>query len=305
MSLLTNKTVIVIAGPTASGKTAIAVEVAKKFGTSIISADSRQCYKELNIGVARPTEQELEEVTHYFIASHSIQDEITAADFEKYALEKANGLFKTNDIIVMAGGTGLYIKAFCEGLDIIPEVDKDIRNKIIENYGRSGIEWLQKEIQQKDPVFFEKGEIKNPQRMMRALEVIESTGESILHFRKGKKTQRDFNIIKIGLDISKEELHLRINNRVDKMIQAGLEEEAKKLFPFKHLNALQTVGYNELFDHFENKISFSEAIELIKKNTRQYAKRQMTWFKKDNEMNWIPASNNGEIVSRIGHIINK
>lgn len=305
MSLLTNKTVIVIAGPTASGKTAIAIEVAKKFGTSIISADSRQCYKELNIGVARPTEQELEEVTHYFIASHSIQDEITAADFEKYALEKANELFKTNDIIVMAGGTGLYIKAFCEGLDIIPEVDKDIRNKIIENYGRSGIEWLQKEIQQKDPVFFEKGEIKNPQRMMRALEVIESTGESILHFRKGKKTQRDFNIIKIGLDISKEELHLRINNRVDKMIQAGLEEEAKKLFPFKHLNALQTVGYNELFDHFENKISFSEAIELIKKNTRQYAKRQMTWFKKDNEMHWVPASNNGEIVSRIEHIINK
>lgn len=305
MSLLTNKTVIVIAGPTASGKTAIAIEVAKKFGTSIISADSRQCYKELNIGVARPSEQELEEVTHYFIASHSIQDEITAADFEKYALEKAHELFKTNDIIVMAGGTGLYIKAFCEGLDIIPEVDKNIRNKIIENYGRSGIEWLQKEIQQKDPVFFEQGEIKNPQRMMRALEVIESTGESILHFRKGKKTQRDFNIIKIGLDISKEELHLRINNRVDKMMQAGLEEEAKKLFPFKHLNALQTVGYNELFDHFENKISFNEAIELIKKNTRQYAKRQMTWFKKDNEMNWIPALNNGEIVSRIEHIINK
>lgn len=299
-----NKTVIIIAGATATGKTAVAIELARHFKTEIISADSRQCYKELNTGVARPSAQELKKVAHYFIASHSIHDEVTAADFEKYALEKANELFATHDIIVLAGGTGLYIKAFCEGLDLIPEIDKEVRNKIIENYERSGIEWLQKEIQQKDPDFFEKGEIKNPQRMMRALEVIESTGESIFHFRKGKKAKRDFDIIKIGLGIPKDELHSRINKRVDKMMEAGLENEAKQLFPYKHLNALQTVGYKELFDHFENKISLDDAIGLIKKNTRQYAKRQMTWFKKDKEMYWV-TPDSGEIISHVEHAINK
>jgi tRNA dimethylallyltransferase len=186
----------------------------------------------------------------------------------------------------MAGGTGLYIKAFAEGMDEIPHVPDEIRKAIISEYGERGIGWLQKEIQQKDPAFYKQGEIQNPQRLMRALEVAEATGRSILEFRKGKKEKRDFTIIKIGLELSKEELHRNINVRVDKMIEAGLIEEVKNLLPYKNLNALQTVGYSEIFNYLDGKILLKEAVELIKKNTRQYAKRQMTWFKKDKEIKW-------------------
>jgi tRNA dimethylallyltransferase len=282
-----NKTVIVIAGPTAVGKTAVAILIATHFHSEIISADSRQCYKELNIGVARPSADELKQVHHHFIASHSIHEEITAAGFERYALQKADELFKQRDIIVMVGGTGLYIKAFCEGLDTIPEVPTAIRQAIISNYEQHGLAWLQKEIQQKDAAFFESGEIQNPQRVMRALEVVEATGKSILYFRKGKKTVRDFNIIKIGLELPREELQQRINKRVDAMMEAGLLNEVKELLPYKDMNALQTVGYKELFDYSDNKIDLPAAVEAIKTNTRQYARRQMTWFRKDKEIVWF------------------
>lgn len=291
------KSVIIIAGPTAVGKTAVAIAIAKHFQTEIISADSRQCYKELNIGVARPLAEELQEVKHHFIASHSIHEEITVADFEIYALQKVNELFRQHDVVVMVGGTGLYIKAFCEGLDAIPQVPDEIRTAIIFNYDKQGMDWLQKEIEQKDPAFFEKGEMKNPQRMMRALEVIESTGQSILDFQKGKKAERGFNIIKIGLQLPKEELHERINTRVDQMMETGLLNEVKELLPYKQLNALHTVGYKELFDFLENKISLNEAVELIKKNTRHYAKRQMTWFKKDKEVKWFNPSEVKEMIA--------
>jgi len=294
------KTMIVVAGPTAVGKTAVAIQLAKHFATSIISADSRQCYKELNIGVARPSEQELAAVNHYFIASHSIQDEITAAGFEQYALQKATELFQQQDTVVMVGGTGLYIKAFCEGLDLIPAVDPAIREQIISNYNSKGLVWLQEQVQQKDPAFYTSGEIQNPQRMMRALEVLESTGQSVLSFRKGEKTQRDFNIIKIGLELPKEELHQRIHTRVDQMMQAGQLEEVKGLIPYKHLNALQTVGYKELFEYLEETISMEKAVEQIKINTRQYAKRQMTWFKKDEEMKWFAPFQTDEIIRSVG-----
>src|SRR5690349_5727009 len=217
-----NKTVIIIAGPTAVGKTAVAIEVAKHFKTEIVSADSRQCFREMKIGVARPSDEELKQVKHHFIASHSIQEEVTAVTFEQYALKKAAELFQQYDTIVMTGGTGLYIKAFCEGLDEIPEVPVTIRNTIIERYEAQGLKWLQSEIQLKDPEFFDSGEIQNPQRIMRALEVVEATGRSILHFRKGKKTTREFSIKKTGLELSKEELQQRINTRVDQMIKAGL-----------------------------------------------------------------------------------
>ncbi len=290
---------IVVAGPTAVGKTAVAIQLAKHFTTSIISADSRQCYKELNIGVARPSEQELAAVNHYFIASHSIQDEITAAGFEQYALQKATELFQQQDTVVMVGGTGLYIKVFCEGLDMIPAVDPAIREQIISNYNNKGLVWLQEQVQQKDPAFYESGEIQNPQRMMRALEVLESTGQSVLSFRKGEKTQRDFNIIKIGLELPKEELHQRIHTRVDQMMQAGQLEEVKGLVPYKHLNALQTVGYKELFEYLEETISMEKAVEQIKINTRQYAKRQMTWFKKDEEMKWFTPFQTDEIIRSV------
>jgi len=292
-----NKTVIIVCGPTAVGKTSVAISLAKHFHTEIISADSRQCFKELNIGVARPSEEELKEVPHHFIASHSVNEDINAAFFEQYALQKVNELFRKHDLVIMVGGTGLYIKAFSDGLDEIPAVDEAIRKKIIADYDQKGMEWLQNEIKEKDTQFYAIGEIRNPQRLMRALEVIESTGRSILDFRKNNKTTRDFNIIKIGLELPKEELHQNIDSRVDKMIAQGLVEEVRSLLHCKNLNALQTVGYSEIFEYLEGKMSLESAIDEIKKNTRQYAKRQMTWFRKDKEIKWFSPKNADEIFN--------
>ena len=283
------KTVIIIAGPTAVGKTTIAIELAKHLQTEIISADSRQCYKELRIGVARPSDEQLSAVPHHFIASHSIKEEVNAITFEQYALEKLGKLFRDHDQVVMVGGTGLYIKAFCEGLDDIPEIDEEVRETIISNYEQKGIDWLQQEIRQKDPDFYSNGEIRNPQRLMRALEVVEATGRSILSYRGKEKIKRNFRIVKIALELPREELIRNINSRVENMIKQGLLSEVKNLLPYKSLNALQTVGYTELFEHLEGKISLAEAIERIKINTRQYAKRQMTWFRKDAEIKWFNA----------------
>jgi tRNA dimethylallyltransferase len=281
------KTVIIICGPTAIGKTSVAIQLAKQFQTEIISADSRQCFKELNIGVAKPSEDELEQVSHHFIASHSIHEEVNAVVFEKFALQKVNELFQKYDVIVMVGGTGLYIKAFVEGLDSIPDIDPAIRENIIRNYETKGLEWLQEEVKLKDPVFYEMGEIQNPQRMMRALEVMEATGQSIVSFRNGEKAKRDFSIISIGLELPKVELHRNINTRTDKMMDADLLNEVKDLAPYKTLNALQTVGYKELFEHLQGDISLDDAVSRIKINTRQYTKRQMTWFKKDKSIHWF------------------
>ncbi len=281
------KTCVIIAGPTAVGKTTAAIELAKHYFTDIISADSRQCYKELNIGVAKPSPEELKNTRHYFIDSHSIHESLNAVDFEKYALEALEKIFSKSDIAVMVGGTGLYIKAFCEGLDQIPEVAPDIRNWIVEHYNQHGMEWLKKELQEKDSLYCKVGEINNPRRMMRALEVKISSGHSIVHYQSHHTVERDFNIVKIGLELPREDLYERINNRVDDMIEKGLVIEAKELLSFKALNALQTVGYKELFDYFEGNISLNRAIELIKQNSRHYAKRQMTWFKKDASFSWV------------------
>ena len=285
-----NKTCLVIAGPTAVGKTPVAVALAQHFNTEIISADSRQCYKELNIGVAKPSPEQLQQVKHWFINSHSIQDEVNAGVFEEYALKKADEIFEKNKVAVMVGGTGLYIKAFCEGMDEVPVIDPSIRQEIISNFKNNGLAWLQNEVEKIDPIYFSKGETKNPQRMMRALEVKLSTGKSIIEFRSHEKKERGFNIIKIGLELPKEQLHQNINKRVDEMVDNGLLDEVKSLTSFKHLNALQTVGYKELFDHLEGNVSLDNAIEQIKINTRQYAKRQMTWFKKDKDVKWILAT---------------
>ena len=296
MPFAKNKTVIIIAGPTAAGKTAVAINLAKYLNTEIISADSRQCFKELDIGVARPSPQELEQVKHHFIASHSIRDEVNAATFEQYSLQKLADLFQRYDSVVLVGGTGLYIKAFAEGLDEIPAVKPDIRNLITSNYEERGLAWLQEEIRLKDPEFYKVGETQNPQRMMRALEVVESTGRSVLDFRKGKKAERDFNIIKIGLELPKEDLHRNIHERVDKMVQHGLVQEVKNLQSYYRLNALQTVGYSEIFDYLNGKMSLEEAVRNIKTNTRQYAKRQMTWFRKDADIRWFGPAKFDEIV---------
>jgi tRNA dimethylallyltransferase len=283
------KTCIIICGPTASGKTDIAIDITKQFHTQIISADSRQCFTELGIGVAKPSPEQLSVVHHYFINSHSITENISAADFEQYALASINEIFKTNDVAVMVGGTGLYIKAFCEGLDDIAQTDLIIKSKIIENYNANGIAWLQEKLKEEDPLYFEKGEIQNPQRIMRALEVIRNTGKSIITHQQKIKKERDFRIIKIGIDIPRSILYERINTRVDKMIAQDLEKEARVLYAKKDLNALQTVGYRELFNYFENKTTLEKAVELIKQNTRHYAKRQMTWFKKDENIKWLKA----------------
>ena len=281
------KKVIIIAGPTAVGKTSVAIDVAKQLQTEIISADSRQCFKELNIGVARPSEKELATVRHHFIASHSIHEKLTAAYFEKFALQKTEEIFQNKDVLVMVGGTGLYIKAFCEGMDEIPLVSENIHEEVILSYKENGIAWLQDELKNSDPQFYQKGEMENPQRMMRALEVYRATGRSILDFRKGEKANRGFAIEKIALHIPKEQLHQQIHDRVDHMMETGLLEEARSLIPYQHLNALQTVGYKELFDYFNGTISLPDAVEQIKKNTRHYAKRQMTWFRKDGAFEWM------------------
>ncbi len=294
-----NKTVILIAGPTAVGKTAVAIQLAKHFHTEIISADSRQCFKEISIGVAKPSAEELKEVKHYFINSHSIHETVTAASYEKYALNAVAEIFQQHDHAVMVGGTGLYIKAFCEGMDEIPAVDETLRNELKQNYQQQGIEWLQQQLQQYDPLFVEKGEMQNPQRMLRALEVVRSTGESILSFRKGEKQQRDFNIIKTGLDLPREELYNRINHRVDVMMDEGLLNEAKEVYPLRQLNALQTVGYRELFDHFDGNCSLEKAVDKIKQNSRHYAKRQLTWFKRDEAIKWFHPSQVLEIIEYI------
>ena len=281
-----NKTCIIIAGPTAVGKTSLAIQIAQHFNTGIISADSRQCFKELNIGVAKPSAEELKLVKHYFINSHSIQDEVNASIFEQYALQSVTEIFKQQDIAVMVGGTGLYVKTFCNGIDEVPVIDPVVREKIIADFEWEGLVWLQHEVEKKDPLYFAKGETKNPQRLMRALEVKLSTGRSIIEFQTQQKKKRDFNILKIGLELPKEQLHKNINSRVDAMIKQGLLAEVKTLLPFKKLNALQTVGYRELFGRLAGDMPLEDAIEIIKINTRQYAKRQMTWFKKDDEIKW-------------------
>jgi len=281
-----SKICIVIVGPTAVGKTNIAIQLAQHFSTDIISADSRQCFKELNIGVAKPTPEELKLVKHYFINSHSIQEEMNTAIFEQYALKSINEIFKTKDVAIMVGGTGLYVKTFCHGIDEVPKVSPEIKEKVIADYEWEGLEWLQKEVEKIDPLYYAKGENKNPTRLMRALEVKLSTGKSILDFQTHNRKKRDFDIIKIGLDMPREVLYDRINARVNVMMQGGLEEEAKSLEQYKKLNALQTVGYRELFSYLEDDISLEYAVQMIKQNTRNYAKRQLTWFKADEQVQW-------------------
>ena len=286
-------TVHIVVGPTAVGKTKYAIELAQKLNTEIISADARQCYQELNIGVARPSNEELAQVKHHFIASHSIQDTVNAGVFEAYALAKATDLIAKYGSAVMVGGTGLYIKAFVEGMDQIPAIDPAIRNQIQQDLTSKGMEWLQDQVQKLDPAYWasaDQGEQQNTQRLSRALEVITGTGQSILSFQQQTKKLRPFNIQKIGLEMPREQLYDRINHRVLQMAQMGLEEEVKALRPQFHLNALQTVGYQEWLPYLEGNQPKEQVLQAIQQNTRHYAKRQMTWFKKDPEIKWSQAS---------------
>lgn len=283
------KTLIVVAGPTAIGKTAAAIQLVRHFDTAIISADSRQFYREMSIGTAKPTEEELAQAKHYFINSHSITDLFTVADFEKQALTLLDELFLTNNVVIMAGGSGLYLKAVCEGFDEIPSVAPEIREALNKEFFESGIHLLQEKLKLADPVYYAVVDLSNPQRIIRALEVFEGTGKPFSSYRTAKTIKRPFQIIKIGLNLPREVLYQRINSRVDIMVEQGLVREVENLLPYKHLNALNTVGYSEIFDYLNGKTNLSTAIELIKQNTRHFAKRQLTWFRKDKEIHWFEA----------------
>lgn len=286
-----NKKLIVLTGPTAVGKTKEAINLAKALNTEIISADSRQFYKELNIGVATPSKEELEEVKHHFIGHISIHNNYNVGLFEKDALERIELLFKTYDTIVLTGGSGMYIDVVCNGMDSLPDVDIEIRNELNRIFKEEGISVLQEELKEKDIEYHNIVDTKNHIRLIRALEVIRQTGKTFSFYRTNQKTQRDFQIVKFALQRERSELIERIDKRVDLMIESGLLEEAKEVYPYKNLSALNTVGYKELFKYFDNQISFQQAIEDVKTNTRRYAKRQMTWFRKDKEYIWLDAKN--------------
>ena len=293
------KTLLIILGPTASGKTDLAIKAAKWLETEIISADSRQFYREMQIGTAVPSNDHLRIIRHHFIRFISVNDYYSSSLYERDVLKLLPSLFDKNELVLMTGGSGMYIDAVCEGIDDIPDTDPSIREKYTYIYKEQGIEGLRIALRILDPEHFEKIDLKNPKRIIRALEVCETTGRPYSSFLMKKKRERDFEIIKIGLERPREELFNRINLRVDKMVEEGLEEEARSLFKLKHLNALNSVGYREFFDYFEGKITREKAIELIKRNTRRYAKRQMTWWAKDEGIIWFEPEYTEEIISYI------
>lgn len=282
-----NPTLICIVGPTAIGKTSLSLKLADYFSTEIVSADSRQFYKEMNIGTAVPSEIELTQAKHHFIQHISIQEDYNVGKFEEDAIQVLHKIFESNSKAILVGGSGLYQKAITEGLDSFPEIPLEIRKKYTTILEKDGIEKLQALLKEKDPETYNSIEISNPRRITRALEVIEVSGKSFVYFQNQAKKQRKFDVIKIGLDAPREVIYKRIEKRVDMMMEQGLLKEAKKLYPSRHLNALQTVGYKELFSYFDGELSLADAILEIKKNTRRFAKRQLTWFKKDTDIQWF------------------
>jgi len=282
-----NKYLVVIVGPTAVGKTAMAIQVAKHFRTEIVSADSRQFFRELNIGTAKPSVAELNEVRHHLVNSLSIQDEYNAGRFETDALECILKIFSEKNIAVLCGGSGLYVDLVCQGSDEMPARNPELRDQLNELYKKNGLTALQEKLKLLDPEFYEIVDLNNPHRLIRALEVCISSGKKYSELRTSTKNKRPFTIVKIGLEDDREKIYRRIDERVDEMMNHHLLEEAKSLFQFRSLNALQTVGYSELFDFIDGNISLEEAVRLIKQHTRNYAKRQWTWFRKDNEIKWF------------------
>lgn len=278
---------IVIAGPTASGKTAAAIQLAKRLDTVIINADSRQFYKEMSIGTAAPTPKELLEVKHYFIHNISIFDEYDVAVYEKQVMQLLPKLFAKHEQVILTGGSGLFIDAVCKGFDVMPDNTKETRQQVSKLFEEQGLEGLQAEVQRLDPEYWTIVDQKNPRRLQRALEVCYQTGKTFTSFRVKKTAPRDFNCVKYALLWDKQTLYNRINQRVEVMLSQGLMDEARRLYPYRRFNALNTVGYKELFDYFDGKCTLEEAVELIKLNTRHYAKRQMTWLRKDKEYQWI------------------
>ncbi len=290
------KTLIVVVGPTAIGKTALAIELAKHFDTEIISADSRQFFREMSIGTAKPSAEELAAAPHHFVNSHSVTQLFSTGDFEIQALALMEKLFTNHDVLIMVGGSGLYINAICNGLDEMPEINLNIREQLNQQFADEGIEAIRNQLAILDPEYFTKVDQSNPQRMIRGLEVVLSTGQKLSSFLTSNKKERPFNIIKIGLNTNREKLYQQINHRVDLMIESGLVEEVKSLIPYKELNALKTVGYSEIFDYLEGKTDLPTAIDKVKQNTRRFAKRQLTWFRKDVETTWFEPEQGKEAI---------
>ncbi|MBD3638494.1 MAG: tRNA (adenosine(37)-N6)-dimethylallyltransferase MiaA [Crocinitomicaceae bacterium] len=294
----TQKLLIVLVGPTAVGKTSLSLELAKTFNCPILSTDSRQFYKEMSIGTAKPSPEELSQAEHHFINSRSIHDRYTAGMFETDAINCLNSIYQKHQICVAVGGSGLYINALCYGIDDIP-ASEEIRERLFERLDNEGLEALQKEVKQIDPEFYEASDMKNPRRVMRALEVYEITGKKYSSFRNMSKKPRDFKTLWVGLEMDLQELYDRINKRVDVMMEQGLLDEVKSLYKYKDLKALKTVGYQEMIDHLDGKIDLKEAVELIKRNTRRFAKKQYTWFRKNEEIKWFQVDQWSEILQHI------
>ena len=294
-----DKTLIVITGPTAVGKTALCLDIAQHFGIPIINADSRQIYKELKIGTASPTNEQLSKVKHYFVGSLSLNDYYSASLFEQQTLEILEHEFSTSNYALMAGGSMMYIDAVCNGIDDIPTVDDNTREALKARLSSEGLEILVQELKELDPEYYEIVDKQNPRRVVHGLEICLMTGKTYTSFRKREKKQRPFRIVKIGLNREREELYNRINQRVDQMMAEGLLEEAKSLYPMRQMNALNTVGYKEMFAYLDGTWTLEEAVERIKGNTRRYARKQLTWYKKDEQIKWFHPDDKEKIISYI------
>ncbi|PHR28436.1 MAG: tRNA (adenosine(37)-N6)-dimethylallyltransferase MiaA [Fluviicola sp.] len=296
------KQLIVISGPTASGKTSLSVALAKHFNSCVLSADSRQFYKEVSIGTAKPTIEEMEGIPHYFIDSHQLTDEVSAAQFEREALQILEELFQKHETIILTGGSGMFVDALCDGLDKIP-TSKEIRDELQEQVDQGNLESLLEELKEKDPIYFEQVDQKNPVRITRAVEVIRLTGRPYSELRKSKPKKRPFTVQRFVIEHDREFLYERINRRVDIMMEAGLLEEVKSVIPLRHLSSMNTVGYRELFNYLDGNCSLDEAVNMIKQNSRRYAKRQITWLKRNPSANWIPFSTTEQMTEEIIDLI--
>lgn len=299
------KTLVVLTGPTGVGKTELSLSLAERLGSPIVNADSRQIYRELPIGTAAPTEAEQRRVRHYFVGTHSVEEDYNAGQFERDALTLLETLFATHDRVLMVGGAMLYIDAVCNGLDDIPSVPSSVREQVQTDYQAKGLEWLQQEVQRLDPSYYDEVDRQNPQRLLHALEVCLATGHPYSDYRTKTKKERPFRIIKVGLTRPREELYDRINRRVDAMLAQGLQEEAQAVYPLRECNSLQTVGYREMFRHLSGEWSLEEAVRMIKQNSRHYAKRQLTWYRQDEAMHWfdLSAQTEEEIIDEITELI--
>lgn len=305
MAVWKEKTLVAVIGPTAIGKTALAIQLAQHFDTEIISEDSRQFFKEMEIGTAKPDQEELAAAKHHFIDSHSIQQLFSTGDFEVQGLRKLDEIFDRHDLAIMVGGSGLYVNALINGLDEMPEIDLSIRTQLNEQFKEEGIVPIQLQLAKVDPEYFAKVDQQNPQRMIRGLEVFLSTGEKLSSMLSAIKKERPFNVIKIGLNTDRALLYDRINKRVDQMVKKGLIEEVKSLIEFRAYNALNTVGYSEIFEYLDGKISLEDAISSIKQNTRRFAKRQLTWFRRDEATSWYEPDQDNRIIEHIESLIKK